>query len=55
MAASPEAAELGGRLGNYWSPGELGASNRLDQFIEQGLSGYAELRDRPDKPNVSRL
>lgn len=38
-----------------WSPGENGARRRLDDFLEEGLSGYADLRNRPDLPNVSRL
>lgn len=38
-----------------WLPGEAGAQNRLDAFLEAGLSGYKTLRDRPDKDNVSRL
>ena len=41
--------------GRYWSPGEAGAAMRLDQFIKHGLAGYADLRNRPDLPNVSRL
>jgi deoxyribodipyrimidine photo-lyase len=38
-----------------WMPGEAGAAKRLDAFLAQGLSGYGELRNRPDLPNVSRL
>ncbi len=40
---------------NDWSPGEKGAKQRLQEFLEQGLEGYGELRNRPDLPNVSRL
>ena len=38
-----------------WQPGEAGARARLDRFLEDGLQGYGELRNRPDLPNVSRL
>jgi deoxyribodipyrimidine photo-lyase len=38
-----------------WQPGERGAQQRLNAFLESGLDGYAELRNRPDLPNVSRL
>ncbi|SHL69674.1 cryptochrome/photolyase family protein [Roseibium suaedae] len=38
-----------------WSPGEEGASRRLSGFLKDGLTGYGELRNRPDLPNVSRL
>lgn len=38
-----------------WTPGELGGRKRLDAFLANGLAGYAELRNRPDLHNVSRL
>ena len=38
-----------------WSPGEAGAEQALDRFLVDGLSGYGELRNRPDLPKVSRL
>lgn len=40
---------------SLWTPGEIGASARLEGFLANGLAGYAELRDRPDRPNISRL
>ncbi len=40
---------------NVWQPGEVGAQQRLTDFLENGLSGYKELRNRPDLPHVSRL
>jgi len=39
----------------HWTPGERGALERLEAFIAGGLAGYAELRNRPDLANVSRL
>lgn len=38
-----------------WTPGEDGARNRLDAFLDDGIDGYAELRNRPDLPHTSRL
>ncbi|MBT8143149.1 MAG: DNA photolyase family protein [Gammaproteobacteria bacterium] len=38
-----------------WQPGEQGARARLEQFIDDGLRDYKELRNRPDLEHVSRL
>jgi deoxyribodipyrimidine photo-lyase len=38
-----------------WQPGEVGALERLDAFVEHGLAEYRSLRDRPDRENISRL
>ena len=38
-----------------WTPGEAGASARLDEFINGGLAGYAGGRDRIDETHTSRL
>ncbi len=38
-----------------WKPGEQGAHIRLQQFLEQGLTGYKEKRNVPSLTNVSRL
>ncbi|MCB1783434.1 MAG: deoxyribodipyrimidine photo-lyase [Alphaproteobacteria bacterium] len=38
-----------------WQPGEDGAQKRLKAFLKTGLKGYAELRNRPDMENISRL
>ncbi|PLX37997.1 MAG: deoxyribodipyrimidine photolyase [Hyphomicrobiales bacterium] len=40
---------------DIWQPGEAGAIARFEDFIVDGLQGYATLRDRPDRENVSRL
>lgn len=42
-------------LAASWSPGEAGAAQRLDQFVEAGLKAYAERRDRPATAGTSRL
>lgn len=38
-----------------WQVGETAAGRRLGEFIESGLAGYKEKRDRPDLPATSRL
>lgn len=38
-----------------WTPGEIGAGQRLDAFIEGGLGDYPEGRDFPAKRSVSLL
>ena len=38
-----------------WQPGESGAQALLAHFIDEALAHYAEGRDRPDKPFISRL
>ncbi len=40
---------------DLWTPGEADAQARLDAFVENGLEGYATLRDRPDLRHTSRL
>jgi deoxyribodipyrimidine photo-lyase len=40
---------------SIWTPGETGAAERLDRFIDEGLAGYAERRDRPGADGSSRL
>ena len=51
----PVKPDWAGGLRATWQPGEAGAQARLTEFLEGGLSGYAELRDRPDRDNTSRL
>ncbi|MCW5751919.1 MAG: deoxyribodipyrimidine photo-lyase [Alphaproteobacteria bacterium] len=51
----PVAPDWAGGLREAWSPGERAARARLACFLEDGLAGYAELRDRPDLPGSSRL
>jgi deoxyribodipyrimidine photo-lyase len=44
-----------GGLAAAWEPGEAGAAKALKRFLERGLAGYSEGRDRPDLDGVSRL
>jgi deoxyribodipyrimidine photo-lyase len=43
------------KINNHWVVGEKEAERKLQHFLNQGLSGYKELRNHPDKNNVSRL
>ncbi|QFR32092.1 deoxyribodipyrimidine photo-lyase [Ancylobacter sp. TS-1] len=54
-ALEPTAPDWAGGLRESWTPGERGAAARLSDFIDEGLTGYALGRDRPDRPHVSRL
>jgi deoxyribodipyrimidine photo-lyase len=38
-----------------WAPGESGAQALFSEFIANGLAGYREERNRPDRPGSSRL
>ena len=40
---------------SYWNIGELGANNRLREFLNNGVENYKEGRNIPSKPFVSRL
>ena len=39
----------------YWKPGEAGALEALELFIDGALRGYRQGRDRPDQTGTSRL
>jgi deoxyribodipyrimidine photo-lyase len=51
----PPRPDWAGGLREAWTPGEAGARARLEAFLDTGLAGYAEGRDRPDLPATSRL
>jgi deoxyribodipyrimidine photo-lyase len=38
-----------------WRPGEAGAHARLEAFLDGGLRGYGEGRNRPDRLSTSKL
>ncbi len=42
-------------LRETWTPGEVGARERLDVFVSGGVTDYAVLRNRPDRPGTSCL
>ena len=43
------------KLLDKWSPGEAGAQKKLKVFLSNGLNGYSEGRNRPDKQHTSML
>ena len=43
------------KMEKIWRPGEKGARQKLDFFIQDGLKGYKEGRNRPDQEKISRL
>ncbi len=45
----------GKKIINHWKIGEASAQKRLNNFINEGLSGYKDGRNFPAKNNVSRL
>jgi deoxyribodipyrimidine photo-lyase len=51
----PEKIRWDEKMVQYWTIGEAGAQQRLKDFLEDGLHGYKEDRNRPDRENVSRL
>jgi deoxyribodipyrimidine photo-lyase len=42
-------------IAEAWMPGEAGALERLERFLDEGIRNYTEDRNRPDLGNVSRL
>jgi deoxyribodipyrimidine photo-lyase len=50
----PTKPDWAGGLRESWVPGEAAARERLADFLD-GIRGYADERDRPDKSSTSRL
>ncbi len=51
----PKHPDWAGGLRETWTPGENAAQERLHNFLENDIKGYASLRDRPDRDGTSRL
>ncbi|AMN41802.1 Deoxyribodipyrimidine photolyase [Rhodoplanes sp. Z2-YC6860] len=51
----PTAPDWATEMDETWTRGEIGAQQRLGEFLDEELSGYATQRDRPDLPGTSRL
>jgi deoxyribodipyrimidine photo-lyase len=51
----PTRPDWAGGMRDFWTRGEAGAQQRLAQFLDEEISGYATQRDRPDLPATSRL
>jgi deoxyribodipyrimidine photo-lyase len=49
------AADSAGRRRETWTPGEAGARDCLEDFLESGLPGYPSARDFPAEAGTSRL
>jgi deoxyribodipyrimidine photo-lyase len=54
-ALEPHRPDWASGLRAAWTPGELAAQERLKAFLADGVTGYAENRDRPDIDATSRL
>ena len=44
-----------GTMRTTWTPGEAGASERLERFLGAAISSYGSDRDRPDRDGTSSL
>ncbi|MCY0095238.1 cryptochrome/photolyase family protein [Hoeflea ulvae] len=51
----PTGPDWSGGIAKAWTPGEDGAHDRLSEFLENRLRGYAERRDIPGKAATSGL
>ncbi len=51
----PERPDWATGFNDYWIPGEAGAHQNLDDFIQHSASKYENLRNRPDVTGTSRL
>lgn len=51
----PTKPDWAGGMREAWRPGEAGGLDRLEKFLDQGLSGYAENRNLPAVDGTSRL
>ncbi len=54
-ALLPTKPDWAGGLRESWQPGEAGARARLADFLDDGVSGYGDRRNRPDLDGTSRL
>jgi deoxyribodipyrimidine photo-lyase len=55
LKLEPTRPDWAGGLRETWTPGESAAQKRLQHFLKNGLAGYAEARDRPDRDGTSGL
>lgn len=51
----PTKPDWSGGLQESWTPGEAGAHDRLETFLDQAADNYKNGRDVPSKPGTSRL
>jgi len=55
LALLPRTPDWAGGLRENWRPGEGGAWERLNAFLDAAVLGYAADRDLPGQPGTSRL
>lgn len=55
LTLEPTTPDWAGGLRDAWTPGEDGARDRLDAFLDETIAGYREARDLPDRTSTSRL
>ncbi|MBD2747933.1 deoxyribodipyrimidine photo-lyase [Microvirga sp. BT688] len=55
LGLEPSGPDWAGGFRQEWQQGEPAAQAKLSRFIETGLQGYAEGRDRPSQAGTSRL
>ncbi|MDR3443068.1 MAG: deoxyribodipyrimidine photo-lyase [Legionella sp.] len=51
----PQKPNWASAFSQYWQPGEKGAQNKLEEFINTNLRNYKSNRDIPEKNATSRL
>jgi deoxyribodipyrimidine photo-lyase len=51
----PSTPDWAAEFRQAWCPGEHGAAQALEQFLEERVAAYKDDRDRPDRPGTSRL
>ena len=54
-ALLPAKPDWAGGLRASWTPGERGAHERLQRFLDESATQYETARDRPDRQGTSRL
>ncbi len=52
---TPKNPNWAARFGEIWQPGESGAKQKLDAFIDGAIAGYKTGRDFPHQSHTSRL
>lgn len=55
LALEPSSPDWASGLRAHWQRGESGAQMRLERFLDNDLSSYANFRDYPDRTSTSRL
>ncbi|MCI5073813.1 deoxyribodipyrimidine photo-lyase [Oricola sp.] len=51
----PTKPDWSGGIADEWTPGEDGAAERLERFLDEAIDGYGDARDCPDGETTSKL